>query len=557
MKISLNKLALSVVVNLIAVSAFAAKVQNIQFVSNANVPPQNIPVPSPQEAGFMSDNEIMKLAGNFKLESKRRPAGGATVGTEDMLSKEFIAFRDKIIKAKTGAEFNDIIKEYDAKYDQIPKSANDLKYVVARMAGWLPMHGVVWRMAPLVHKVVVTQEMLLATLRNMAEQVKINMDDTHAETQLQFLTIPSAQLVGKQFKVESDFIGFLATEVYPGLAKAIKRLSTLEMANIQEGGKQTPLVFDAKIRFGEDAFIGTDYEQYDRYKMIGEPERFATLARLNRRMFNISTMAAYNWNGYMSLRRDIGKLFGMAVSESALFEMVPGNGEAAIFIRGATRESRIKAIKQYKDLYKLTPNGKQWMKQAYMHLHQSAVYLDRAWAHLKNEDSGYVMQIDPEVFMGRKEQIQAGIDNFMRIAGPYGDGVSGKVTVRGNLSGESVTVDLKGYYDNPPTDMKNLLPIAFAKNEDVMVLNKLNSYKNLKEIAGNDGDLLQVQFGDKPLTFRNYMFGRSKSWSTSPDAYGRLFPGLKDGTQVADSMRILNETRGARVITNSLTLFTR
>ncbi len=537
---------------LINFSSYAAP-KKFVFKDNSNVPAQNIPAPSEAELGFLSDKEIIALAENFKAESKRRPAGTALVATEDMLSKEYIEFRNKIIKANTGAEFYDIIRSYDAKYDQIPSSANDLKFSVARMAAWLPMKGIIWRMTPMVHQVATTQQALLATLKNVAEQVKINETGSHVEAQMLYLSMPTEDLVGRQFHYESDFIAFLASEVYPALKKSSQRIEALKMTNVQKNGEETPVVFDAKIRFGEKAFNG-NYDDYDRFKVMGEAERFSALSRIQRRMYNIATLAAYNWNGHLALKREIGRMYGVGVAESALFDALPG--EDNVYLKGVSRAQRTATIKKYKNLYTLTANGKSWMTLAYYHLHRSGLFLEETWKNIKNNDGHYIAQIDPEVFLARKEQVEAGVMNIKKLTGPYGAGVSGKTRINGALSGDELVVDLKGFYENPPRDLKNLLPTVFAGNEDITALKKTPQYASMREIKPGS-DVLELTFKGKKTSFRNYLFGRATGWNTSAEGYGRLFPNLKNSADVGNAMRILNEARGTRILTNGLTLFVR
>jgi hypothetical protein len=547
----LNTLTLATL-TVLSFSAVAAQ-KKFVFKDNSNVMAQNIPAPSEAELGFLTDKDVVALAENFKAESKRRPAGTALVATEDMLSKEYVEFRNKIIKANTGVEFYDILKSYDAKYDQIPASANDLKFTIARMAAWLPMKGIIWRMTPMVHQVATTQQAILATLKNVAEQVKINEPGSHVEAQMLYLSMPTEDLVGKQFNSESDFITFLANEVYPGLKKTVQRIEALKMANIQKSGEETPIVFDGKIRFGENAFNG-NYDDYDRFKVMGEAERFSALSRIQRRMYNIATLAAYNWNGHLALKREIGRMYGIGVAESALFDALPGDDN--VYLKGVSRAQRVAVIKKYKNLYTLTSSGKSWMALAYYHLHKSGLYLEETWKNIKNNDAHYVAQIDPEVFLARKEQVETGIMNIKKLTGPYGAGVNGKTRINGALSGDELVVDLKGFYENPPRDLKNLLPTAFSGNEDINVLKKTPQYATIRELKAGS-DVLEVNWSGKKTSFRNYLNGRATSWNSSAEGYGRLFPNLKSASDVANAMRILNEARGTRILTNGLTLFVR
>lgn len=539
---------------LINVSTYAAPKKAFSFKDNSSAPAQDVQAPTPAELGFLEDKDVIKLAENFKAESKRRPAGATVAGTEDMLSKEYVEFRNKIIKCRTGVDFFEVIKSYDAKYDQIPASANDLKFTIARMAAWMPMKGIIWRMTPMVHQVATTQEAILASLKNFSEQVKINEPNSQVEAHMLFLSMPTADLVGKQFHVESEFISFLAKEVYPALKKSVQRIEALKMVNVQKNGEETPIVFDGKIRFGENSFNG-NYDDYERFKVLGEAERFAALARIQRRMYSIAVATAYNWNGHLALKRDIGKLYGIGVAESALFDALPGDADP--YLRGVSRETRVATTKKYKNLYTLTPYGKDWMALAYFHLHKSGIFLEETWKNIKNNDNHYISQIDPEVFMARKEQNEVAIMNIKKLVGAYGPGVSGRTKINGTMSGEELTVDLKGFYENPPRDLKVLLPTAFVKNEDLNGLKKLPQYSSLKEVKSGTSDIMEVNLNGTNVRFRNYLFGRAISWNSSAEAYGKIFPSLKNGSDVGHAMKILNETRGTRLLTSGLTLFVR
>lgn len=535
----------------LATSLLLATISFSALADNSKVPPHSIPAPTAEELGFMSDEEIDKLAANFQIEKTRSPSGTGMAGSEDMLSPEYVEFRNKLIKVNNHKEFHELILSYDAKYDSIPASANDLKFIVAKMSTWLPFKGIVWRMAPLVHNVATAQQALVTTLKNFAEQVQINEPSSHVQAHLLYLSMPTPDLVGKEIKVESDFVNFVATDVYASVTKAVKRIEKLRMANVQKNGRETPIVFDGKIRFGENAF-NNSYDDFERFKVVGEAERFATLARFHRRMSSIAFMAAYNWNGHLALRKDIGRLYGVGVMESALFDSLPGADET--YVHGVSRETRTQTIKKYKNLYSIIPkHGSNWMRLSYNHLHSSVKYLTKTWESIKNSDQQYITQLDPEVFMARKEQVEIGLMNMNKLVGATGT-KSGVAHINGSLSGDEVVVDVKGFYENPPQSLQNLLPTKFAKNEDLDPLKKLPEYKNLKVAKSSSPDVLEVKMSNKNVHFRNYLYGRSTGWNTSTSAYGTLFPG---STNVGDAMRILNETRGSKLLTSGLTAFIR
>ncbi len=541
---------------------------------NSKVPPHQVPAAEGEE--FLSDKQIDEMATNsFVAEKKRSPAAKSRVATEDMLSPQYKDFRDKITKCSSGEEFYSIIKSYDESYNNIPASATDLKFAVARMATWLPLRGIVWKMTPMVHQIVVTQQILMGTLRNLAEQAMINFPDSHVEAQMMFLTLPAInnnngqKKFEKRFKVEGDFISFLGNDVYKSLSKAVYRIENLgKMANVGLKGKdvETPVVFDARIRFGEDAFGGT-YDNMDRFKVLGEAERFATLARLSRRLAAISSMVAYNWNGHLASRSEIGKEFGVGVAESMIFDLAGGVGSE--YVNGASREKRVSILKKRPQLYVILDGGKRWMQHSYYHLHRSVVFLDHTWNNIDKGRMDYVMQLDPEIFTARREQVQMGIDNLKRLAGQCGNvskerpqicdpSVNGAEKIVGSLSGKELPINLKAFYDNPPKDLKNLLPVKFAKNEEIEPLRKLDAYKEMSS-SSRKPDVFQIRIGkgsEGVTTFRNYLYGRATGWNSSQEAYGKVFPGVSS-TGVADAMAVINETRGARMLNNAFSMFIR
>lgn len=525
------------------------------MAGTSQVLPQKIAPPKISDLGFFNDQQIDKLSSNFVAEAKRIPAEATVAGTEDMLSKQYIQFRDELLKVKSGTEFYSLIKKYDETYDQIPPSANDLKFTIARMATWLPLQGIVWRMTPMVHKIATTQAVLLATLKNFAEQVKINTPDSHVEAQMLFLTMPTPELVGKEFKSEADFVTFLGTSVYESLRKSVKRLETISMSNVTAKGVLSPILFDAKIRFGDNAF-NNSYDDYERFKVVGEADRFAALARTHRRMYSIAFMAAYNWNGHFELKKEIGKLYGVGIAESNLFDALPGADDD--YLRGVSREKRTAVINKYTKLYTLTAYGQEWMNNAYFHLHMAGKYLGNTWQNIKKNTGHYAAQLDPEIFMARKEQVEVGIMNINKLVGAYGEGVSGVEKINGTLSGDEIVVNVKGFYESAPKDLKKLLPISFAKNEDLNNLKGIPLYSSMTE-AKSGSDVLKVTFPGikKSVHFRNYLFGRSIGWNTSDEAYGKLFPKIKNPKEIARAMRILNETRGSRLLAGGLTTFVR
>ena len=528
-----------------------------------NAPPQKIEAIDTSTLGVNSLEQIQKLASDEKSSTNRHPASEPRVpGSADMLSPEYVTFRDKIIHASNGYEFAAILKEYDDKYDNAPDSMpNDLKYIVAHMATMRPLQGVVWRMVPLVHHIVVSQEMLLGMIRNMTENALIRDSSGNIRSQMAFFAMPAPTLPYAKldtFNTEGDLMTFLASDVRKALLKGIKRLENLKMTKVDPMTKrETPIVFDAQIRFGDQAFPGNDWSAYDRYKILGDAERFATIGRYHRRLAIIEETVAYNWNGYMLLVQTLGRRYG--IGNAAAQVQVNFGMNSNPFIEGLTRKERVSITRSapFRKLWTLVPGDKgggAWMKLSYKDFQDNVTYMRKAWDLLKKDASGTsYAQLDPEIFDGRKDQFEAGMVNLEHLVqGNCDSGGGGSATIKGAITGEPLQVNMKGYYcDNPPNDLKNLLATQFEGNESVQPMKAM-----FPDIANDPKkpDVFTMTYNGKKVEFRNYFYGRAIGWDASANAYGTLFPGQPD---IGKARRILAEARGTRLLTNSVMLTVR
>ena len=534
-------------------SVIALHASTAQARNNITVKPAELAAPNVSD--FVAEEELVKANTNSdESANKRKPSGNSTkiTGSEDLMSPELKIFRDKLIKTRHAEQLEPLLKDYNARYDSLP---NDLKYVVARLSPILPFRGFFWRMATLAHQAVITQEVLLSTIRAFAEQIMTFEPDAQWQAYMTFFSIPSAgnlvapadkhdhvKRVDGRFYVENDLVDFLATDVYRVLGTAIKRMAALK-TTIQINGKSTPLVFDGRIRFGENAF-NQSYDAVDRFALIGEAERFACMARFHRRMATISQLAAYNMNGNIALRKEIGKKYGIDATLSGILD------NDALGVDGLVRQERVKLANTHAQLFTL--RNKEWMRTAYMHLNKWSVYLGRAWEDLQTERDNYDMLLDPDVFSGRHEQIDKSISNLRRmLPAPEKGGVA---AVYGAISGEELKIDLKSFFYNPPDDLKKLMPIKFNHHEDIEALRHVYGERNLK--LGNKSTVqmsIEVDGRKRDVEWRNYLFGRATGWS--PSEYGKLFPGVSSPEDVARSQRVLGETRGGRPLLNTLAVF--
>jgi hypothetical protein len=469
-----------------------------------------------------------------------------------------------------------MLTKYDASYEQQPA---DLQYVIARLSPLLAMRGFYWRAASLAHQSVVSQELSLSLIRAFAEQSMNLQPDSQWEAIMAFMSIPnSRQLVppsdkgdgvkryDERFYVENDMSDFFATEVYNRLAKAITRLSELKLSH-PVNGKDVPNVFDNKIRFGDDAFNQSPdaYDAEDRYVFIGDAERLSAMARFHRRMATICQMAAYNLNGYIALRKDIGKAYGIdAELTGKVSGMLDGVGDffggvaalkggvgEALSIEGVTRSERIAITAKHKTVLGL--RDARWMKLAYQHMAAWALYTSKVWNDIRNDKDGMRNLLDPDFFMGRKDQNDKAMANLLQLFPKKG----GDAKLYGAVSGDMVSVNMYNFFNNPPSNLKQLMPTVFMKHEDVEPLKNLYSSfepgKNVSTVKMKMSTTVGGKAETKWVEWRNYLYGRAVGWD--PNVYGSLFPGVKTPEQVARAQRVLYETRGARPVMNTLLVF--
>ncbi|HEX4926078.1 MAG TPA: hypothetical protein VFV50_18440, partial [Bdellovibrionales bacterium] len=472
------------------------------------------------------------IAANYKASDKRSPSGSNLVGSEDLLSDKFKReFRKEYLAIRDGYTYGNFLKKWDRLYDEKPNELpDDVKFAVLRLATMLPLQGVVWRAVPAVHNQIITQEMLLAQMKNMGQNMLIHEPDNHVKAQLGFMTLPHKDILNKRFKNEGDFLAYLSREVYPALQKAVGRLERLT-ANANSG---KPLVFDGQIRWGDGAFEAT-YDARDRYRIIGLGEIYAQLARYHRRMAGIAQLVAYNWNGYTVLMKQIGEKYGIDIAKSKANEFFTNfGGEQEVYVDGLHRSERVAITRNHRNIWTLTPDGAAWMKRAWNHTVANVELLNASWNIIRDtKDPSEYMLIDPEVMQGRRDQVQKGVDNLLRLV-RGNHRTPGVAELRGDISGDRVYVNLKAFYENPPHDLKDLLPTEFNKHNDISLMKQ--HFPDMKPVRD---DLISMTVGDtKGVVWRNYLYDRAWRWDTSERAYGRLFPYSRAATSIGDARRI-------------------
>jgi len=508
-------------------------------------------------------DDFKKFAKQLDDEKSRRPANDRREAHADPkdISKYMHDFQERLLAARTSADVNKLFKDLEAQYAEFSANAaafndpknQDFKYFYARVSPARKMGGYTWRMVPAIQKVRASQEVLVGMIRSIAEQVMVHTGASHHEALFRYMTEPQPDYM-TQFRTENDVQAFYINEVAPSIQKSLNILKSLNL--------KKPIVYNSQLRFGDASFPDKNEKQY---RLIGGAEHASIMARLHRRLAAIQVFCAYDFTDYLKIRDMLSHEQGMAIVDAGVFAALARKPD----IGDLTRQRRVEVMKEFPKFGGLVQAGK-WgkkpngqpsdsgatlMKYAYNNLYQSAVLLDAARQSLDHRDASFAANsdwlIDPSVFGAREELNETATKNLLALTSPgqfkanstefVDDSKKGQRTIASSLTGNSVDVNLRAYFQSPPKNLKEMLPTDFNDEES----------KWLPIAGGNCTDRKHPS----DQCYRNYFYGRATGWS--PKAYKNLFPGVSSAQDVAVKMDVLTESRGGRVAANFLVPFVR
>ena len=428
------------------------------------------------------------------------------------MSKDLKDFRDQLLKVKSQI---DVAKLIDTALDKLDKNEykdNDIRFVAAQLIPLKVMHGIIWRMTPIVenksdtiHTIVVSSMMAIAAgTRIFVPQNWNDSDGAHTWKSInRYIAWPYQGLTpDKQFQTVKGFQDFLGQELYVALGKSADIIEKISIP------ASKPLVWDNLMVFGNGAF-GADTDSKDRYATIYEGEKLIVLSGLYAMRHNILLFRQYNFEDFPSYAKDMARRIGM-------------EGVGVSGVNGASARDRAVVLcgnedtvrcKQYPNLFKRFTDFNV-MQEAYTNLDKSTDYLEKAWADIKSRGAqqpslaGYQL-LDPAKILPWTRLNDATVGNIRAM-------VKGQ-PVRSSVSGKMVRVDVPKFYSNPPDDLKSFLPLTFDTSQRRITV-------------------------DGVANVRNYEYGMSNQWN--PAAYTKYFPDITNGYQVPIVMRELSQVWG-------------
>lgn len=438
---------------------------------------------------WMKDDVYKKEKVAARERRDRSVASGGQVN-DQLLSKGFKASRAKFLEIKTAKELKNYIEELNANYDSL---ADDQKMMAAMMTPLLTFKAFTYKVYPYLSKEKITHSMLLSMTQNFAAFMSMNLPTSTWKAGFDLVTSPMDEEDLERFNSASDLQNYLVRKVFPAYSLAARRIAALDFS-------KKPVVWDNKIFFGTASFS----DNLARYQLVGEGERYMILANLHFTLADICRFSSYDLNEMLPLIKDIAKLYGY----DSFFS--PVDGVNAKKISSVWRE------KKYRSLLTLRQNGDKNMMTAYKHMKEGSRHLQLAWSELRDRNDANTAFIRAAIFAPFTQIIDSQVESLENI-------MSGRTSIRSDVTGEMVAVDVPNWYANPPQDLKAFLPTGFDTAPNMQ--NYQVTMKNGKT---------------KNVEFRNYFSGRATDWNVG--AYRTLLPELSKGSDVSHAMKILNQS---------------
>lgn len=500
----MNTLVKSIGLTLVlSTTAFAAKNVKEDF--------KNYKVPQIQESSF-DDPEFIKEKKEW-TKQKRKIASDMSFNGGDV-SSDFQKIREEWLKCKSGDEVEALLKKSHANYGNF---SEDTKYFLAQMHTALPLRGIIWRLRPLFENSKgflgnkSTHVAAIQAVRSAVAGVKMFIPTNQTDASIQYFTEPSAEMSkADQFHSVAEFQKFLTDNFIPVLKESTSRLVSLT-----KGNSQKVFVWDNKMAFGR----GTFEDEVQRYVGNGPAEMNFVIASMYRAYHDILVYCAYNQDHAIKVAGEIGSHFGV---DSSIFankknDLGMTDQERVSLIKSATQKHNFLELRNYNG----SQYGSQLLKQAYVGLKNSIVYSERAYEYLQGRDASKAMGLNPILFQQDvSPNIDKGIKNMKAV-------VNGPAEVRDPVTGDTVTINLKAFYHEPPQSLSALMATSFEGGEVQ------------KTIKNNKGESLVV---------RNYLHGRSIAWDNN--AWKKYVPSSegKAGNYMSEARRIIHYSLGTSMV---------
>jgi hypothetical protein len=437
------------------------------------------------------------------LERANRKVASDNELNDDTMSAELKHFREKFLAIKTPNELDTMINELDANYEKYP---SDLKMMAALIIPMKNLRAFNYRIYPFITKEKITHSVALTQVLNMASFMKINLPTDQWMAGFKYISEP-IKLEDESERIFSmdDFQNFVGLKVYPALLKAATRISKIKITD--------RMIWDNKLFYGTASFS----DNLKRFKSIGEAERLAILSGLHSAMANVSKFESYNFSDIIPYSKEVASLYGY---DSAFLSEVDGVTAKKV------HEVLIKS--KYRNLFTLKNLGEKNLLTSLKHLRESTRLALLAWTEMRERTGNESELFNSEIFT-------SGVSRIDHSAEVYEKMLAGPTTIRSDVTGEIISVNIPTIFTNPVHDLKSYFPNGFEESTKMLT----------KEIT--------EQGKSQKFTYRNYFYGRTNRFDF--DSYKTIFPEIKSGEGVLKMIRIVNQSLGADFVATNLNPF--
>ena len=448
--------------------------------------------------------------------SASRKISAASYGEGD-LSEKFKDFRKEFLECKTADCLQGLLDKSEREYETYPA---DLKFFVAQFQMLRPFRGIVFRLRPIfenfnqsVHSMAVT------ILRTLASTMRVYLPTDQWEAGFKYVTVPSPnEAQDRQYTKIHQFQTFLVTVAGKSVKKAHDRINAIYKSNLSK-----PIVWDNKMFYGTGSFD----DGLDRYRVYDYAEIAATLGSLSMTLHSVAMFCAYEMDQMLDVAEALGRLAGL--NGFKFFE------DLGVSARERTKVLRSPSYASFLKLKTGAVDGRALMKASGERLKDAVNEFDSSWTALEPKAQNEYAVLNSALYTPQKHYIDLRLKNMKAL-------IAGNPEIRSPITGETVHVNVMNFFNNPPTDLKALLPTVFDATPDKLTF---TNDKNQKK------------------EYRNYFRGMATGWNTaawSPyfsDVKGDKESGGKNTKDVGISIRVLRNNWGSEFLAFPLDMIIR
>jgi hypothetical protein len=507
-------------INILIASLVVIFMQQPQALADQGSKPATVAADTALDLSSMigtPEQEEAELKAAAKRAERKYSSVAGDLETELAGNADYVELRKKWLAVKNSKELGALLDQLEEKMKAVDEGTTEasaaFRVVAAEVLPLRCMRGMVYRFVPLAEKSKLVQSRLATEVMQLASTMQVFAPTQQWEAGFDYVTQPYDGVT--QFKEATDLQAALAngSESCAAMVKtSIQRLKDIKTDN--------RIVWDNKLLYGN----GTFPEGVDRYKMIGPAEKNLAIAARFAALSNIAFFRAYSLKNFFAMRAKIGRLYG--------FDSIT----LGRTVEGVTMKDRSDVLRSYDDLFTLRDDGGNYMKISLIALRQAVYFAKLTWNEIEKssgDQDGYLLS--RARFMGFENGIDKNVTKWWEM-------VKGRTRLQNRITGDTVVVDLPGFFNNPPKDLKILLPVAYAEKEPQMFHG---------EFAVREGSAVKKQ----ELKYRNYRYARPTSWNKS--AYASLFPELKSGNDVDSAIKNVSQSWGGNLIERPLLFYTR